>query len=377
MRRVLTALVWFLVTILVISGCTQNKNTSPAPTGPTAKPQVDNHESAPASPIAFGVRIPKGAVQLGPLVRWRSDELLESYLVDLEAAQAEVTAEEERKWEEELAANPEATRPTPEPVEPFDPTSAKDSFRLLDEPPRADTFLSLMRIDGEPTLVVRSLIAQLAALLPDADLPTDNLADFCDAKDRRIVRCSLDVEGTTEVGRELSVHLRVDPGDINTRTGNVASADRPVMVLLMRQLGDPHQAQAIKEAEIIRDVLDVTTIPETSDFIWPKMDESAPIEGPLIDQWIAPTSVSVLLTGRRPAFATIVAPRASMASDVAISFMHKMLNKQPPEPDVIVDLNERIISRHAHREDGVTVRTVQLTSARGNFVTLLLLPNGW
>src|SRR5690554_1851605 len=112
MRTSVIALFGSAALTLSLAACTPSiEPIISDPAGETGDPAAV-HESAPASPIAFGISVPHGAVQLGPLVRWRSPELIKSYKVDLDAIEAEEEAERIREIEERQAEDPEWTPPT-------------------------------------------------------------------------------------------------------------------------------------------------------------------------------------------------------------------------------------------------------------------------
>ncbi|MET1133810.1 MAG: hypothetical protein ABWX60_10360, partial [Aeromicrobium sp.] len=214
MRR-LTAAIAATAAILTLIGCTSDGGL-PSADRTTVPPEIDSHESGPASPIAYGLSVPAGATQLGPLVRYRSERLIDAFKPELDAVRAEQALEDAREAEEE---GTDAT-PTPTPTPTIDTRPEGDLFEDLDDPPKPDTFVSLMRVDGNPTLVVRRLLAELDVLLPESEIVTDDLSAYCKAKDRRITGCDLDITGTTPVGRDLRVQMTVDPGRVATRTGN-------------------------------------------------------------------------------------------------------------------------------------------------------------
>ena len=70
-----------VVLLAVMAGCDpaggglsqdpRSTSDRPAPT------DVSEHESGPESPIAYGLQVPRGATQVGPLVRYRSERLIE------------------------------------------------------------------------------------------------------------------------------------------------------------------------------------------------------------------------------------------------------------------------------------------------------------
>lgn len=377
MRKSVIALFGSAALLLSLAACTPSiEPIISDPAGETGDPAAV-HESAPASPIAFGISVPHGAVQLGPLVRWRSPELIKSYKVDLDAIEAEEEAERIREIEERQAEDPEWTPPTPTPSPTGAPESRRDSFAKLDEQPRADTFVSLMRITGKPTPVVRSVLAQISVLLPEEEIVTDNLSEYCTAKNRRIQQCSLSVTGETPAGRTLSIKLTVDPGDVAERTGLVAAQERPVMVLYIKDIGDPRESQANRDPERLQSPEDISTVTEKTGWIWPRMDESASETGPIIGDWAPPASATILLTGTKPAFATMSTYRTSISNEIAEKFTRTKLGDVEPRYDSIADLNESVISSYGETESGEQIRAVRIASARGNFVTVFVLPKGW
>jgi len=362
MRR-LTAAAAAASVMLCLGACTSG-STNPPPDTTTDAPEINAHESGPASPIAYGISVPDGAVQMGPLLRWRSPELVAAYKPELEAAQAEQAVEEQEDQE-----TPETT-PTTTPT--VDNRPEGDSFEDLDEPPKPDTFVSLMRVDAAPTLVVRRMLAELSVLLPDAGIVTDDLSAYCEATDRRITGCDLDVTGTTPSGRELRAHLTVDPGDLATRTGNVASLEQPVMTLTIAYVGDPREGQQDRSSEQLADPPDVEDEAEATGWIWPKMDEDAPADGPVIDGYTPPSSATVLLSGQHPRFATMTALRASIATEIGEVFTGARVDPADLSRDVVADLNEVIVTTWGPGERGTGVRTVHTLSARGNYLALFV-----
>ena len=138
MRRRAAALAACLL-IGVTTGCDQPVGgTLPDPTDTSNRPaptDVSEHESGPESPIAFGLQVPRGATQVGPLVRYRSKRLIDAYRPELDAAQAQRDAEQQRRRDEAEANGTPLPPPTPTPTtQPSD-----DTFKLLDSPPKPDT----------------------------------------------------------------------------------------------------------------------------------------------------------------------------------------------------------------------------------------------
>lgn len=364
MRRLTAAVAATL--LMTLAGCTST-STIPGADRATTPPEIDAHETGPASPIAYGLSVPAGASQLGPLVRYRSERLIDAYKPELEAVQAEKALEEQ----EELGTEP-TTAPTTEPT--ISTRPELDAFDDLDDPPRPDTFVSLMRIDGDPTLVVRRLLAELDVLLPEAGIVTDDLSAYCKARDRRVTGCSLDVTSTTPGARELRVQLDVDPGRVDTRTGNLASLEHPVMTLRVAYVGDPRKGQENRAGEDLDDPEDIESTTEKTGWIWPKMDEDAPPGSPAVDGYTPPSSATVLISGRRPQFATMTTLRASIATEITEAFTGTRVAEGALKRDVISDLNEVIVTTWGPGRNGTIVRTVHTLSARGNYLSLFVTP---
>src|SRR4051794_10488610 len=97
MTKRTTATVLACAVLAVLTGCTSSKGATiddPTATATTVKPaDVSEHESGPESPITYGFEVPRGATQLGPLVRFRSARLIAAYQPELDAAIAQKAAE--------------------------------------------------------------------------------------------------------------------------------------------------------------------------------------------------------------------------------------------------------------------------------------------
>lgn len=149
------------------------------------------------------------------------------------------------------------------------------------------------------------------------------------------------------------------------------------MVLYIRDIGDPRESQANRAPERLGAPPDISQTPEKSEWIWPRMDESASIEGEIIGGWTPPASATVLLTGKRPAFASMTTYRTSISHEISESFTNSLLDPESVQVDSIADLNESVISMYGTGKNGQQVRAVRIGSARGSFVSLFVLPKGW
>lgn len=367
MRRFATPLL--LVGVLALGACDAR---SQGDTSPTANASASartgdavEHESGPQSPIIYGLEVPSGATQLGPLVRYRSPQLIEAYQPELDAAEAARAAGEE---DEEL---PDGVQPTPTETTRPATRPSDDTFALIDDAPRPDVTISLLRIDGSPTQVLRRLIAQVNAVLPDANLRDDDLSQYCQAQDRRITGCTVQAEGKTADQRDIRITITADPGDLTTRTAYPASRRRPVMTVQAQYIGDPRSGQlepSASSAEVPRDVKGK----DTSGLFWPSMDVQAPKDTPLLDgRWTVPSTGMLLLSGDRPRFAAVVAGRVREADAIAEKFAASV---GTPTEDVVEDLNEISTTYTSRGADGGLARATFVLSARGSYAMLFYTP---
>lgn len=363
-----------LVALSLVAACDGGGSPDdPTPTSTqttTQPPDVTEHESGPESPITYGLLVPRGATQLAPLIRFRSARLIAAYLPELKAAQAQKDAEARDEAAEEAS---EGTPPTPTTPTP-DTRPSDDSFKLLEDPPKPDSTVSLMRIDGSPTDVVRRMLAQIDALLPDAGVVTDDLGEYCRSSLRRITSCRLAVQGIAQDDREIRVVMTVDPGILKTRTSGPSDLTRPVMTLSVEYVGEPRQGQLSRESNSLDGVKSIEDEPEKSALIWPKMDEDAPATSKLLNGWTAPTSATILLSGYRPRFAVITASRAVDADVTAEQYVLGNSPNGHITKDVVEDLNEVSTTYTTRTKNGATARATYVLSARGNYTVLFYEP---
>ncbi len=358
--------------LLLIAGCEQGTGSStPDPTRSSSTPSSNNvsaHESGPDSPIAYGFQVPSGATQVGPLVRYRSTRLINAYKTELDAARAQRDAEQQRRRTEAEAEGTPLPPPSPTPTtEPSD-----DTFKLLDSPPKPDTTVSLMRIDGSRTDAVRRMLVQIDAVLPDAGVETGDISQYCEARDRRITGCSLRVKGRTANERDLRVTLTVDPGNVRTRTSPPATNGRPVMTFEVAYVGDPRRGQVDRQGDGNVDVPNALPQPDATDLIWPKMDEDASLADPLFNRWRAPLGSTVLLSGFGPAFVAVATDKALDADHIASQFVESVSDE--PAKDVVEDLNEITTTYTAKGKNGERAMASYILSARGYYAMLFYTP---
>jgi len=363
-----------VVALSLVAACDgRSSGADPTPTSTqttTTAPDVTEHESGPESPITYGLQVPRGATQLGPLIRYRSARLIAAFLPELKAAQAQKDAEARDKEAEQAS---EGTPPTPTTPTP-DTRPSDDTFKLLEDRPRPDSSISLMRIDGSPSDVVRRMLSQIAALLPDSGVSTDNLGDYCSSKERRITSCRLAISGIANGDREIRVVMTVDPGSISTRTSGPSDLTRPVMTVSVEYVGEPRKGQLSRESTSLDGVKGIDSSPDKSGLIWPKMDEDAPATSKLLNGWTAPTSATILLSGYHPEFVVITAKRAIDADVTAEQYVLRNSPNGRITKDVVEDLNEVSTTYTTQTKDGGTARATYVLSARGNYTVLFYDP---
>jgi hypothetical protein len=343
----------------------------PTRTTTSATPtDVTEHESGPESPIAYGFKVPTGASQVGPLVRYRSDRLIEAYRPELEAAEARHDADLQRRRDEAEGRGTPLPPPTPTPTPTAPPTD--DTFRVLKAPPKPDTTISVMRINGQPTRVVRAMLAQIDVILPKAGIVRSDITRYCDATRRRVVHCHVSAEGRTPTGRDIAVTLDVDPGNIRTRTAPPSSNQRPIMYLKVEYIGDPREGQENRRGDSNISVPASVQVRDRSGFIWPKMDLDAARSSNLLNKWRAPKDARLLLSGYTPAFAVLSTTKALDASSIASTYA--LGNDENAKVDVVEDLNEITTTYRATTPDGGEALASYILSARGYYAVLFYTP---
>lgn len=365
--------------LVALSACQSSSSPTdedPSPTpsvtaAPTAEqPDLSEHESGPESPIAYGLYVPTGATQLGPLFRYRSSRLISAYRPELEAALAQKAAEEAEQLAEDVADGTPSPTPTPVPTTRPSP----DSFKLIDDAPRPDTSISLMRIDGDPSDVTRRMLAQIDAAIPSADLVLDDLSQYCTAEERRITSCRVVVQGITEGNREIRVTMNVDTGQLATRTAPPAALTRPVMQVTAEYMGDARAGQLGRDTGSLDDVAEIRSEDEKSGLIWPKMDLDADNATPLVNGWVAPPAARLLVSGFTPPFVAMTTEKAAEADQIAEQFVLANSAKGYVTKDVAEDLNSVSTMYATRAADGAIARAVYISSARGNYVALFYNP---
>lgn len=368
---------WSVVALLLAACQGGSSDPAPDPTASataTASPEADVaiFESGPDSPIGYGLTVPAGATQLGPLSRIRSEQMIKTYAPDLLAAQSLRDADRRENLAEQRAENPDQVVPVPLPTP--DTRPSQDSFRPLEEQPRPDTVISTMRIDGSPTVVVLRMMAQIAAMLPDADVPT-RLSEMCTESDMRITGCTAEVTGTTADDREVRAVVTVDPGNVETRTSAPSALRQPVMTLQVRYVGDVRSGQQERESGDIGEIAEISPDVDPEGLIWPSMDLDAPADTPLVDGFVVPADAMILLSGFAPQFVELTTDKAATADLLAQKWVEERIEGDVAK-DVAVELNEVNTTYTGTSEDDTYYRATYVLSARGNYVLLQVYPPG-
>ena len=373
MRKFAVAAIAALALVSALSSC----ESSGDPTKPTAKaattkaPDVSVHESGPESPIAYGLQVPKGATQLGPLVRFRSERLIAAYRPELDAALAQKAAEERERAEKAEKEGKTLSTPAPTPVN----RPSDDTFKLLETRPKPDSTVSVMRVDGNPSDVTSRMISQLDALLPKAGINTKDLSEYCRSSENRYTGCDLDIRGTTVGDRDIHVTLTVDPGNIKTRTAPPAAKTRPLMILSITHVGEPRTGQLDRGSNDLENLPPEDLTAPESPIIWPKMDLDAPSTDALLDgKWQAPPGATILLSGYNPDFVALNTVKGRQSDLISEEFARSAGDKGTFTKDVVEDLNEVSTTYTAERKDGKRIFGTYVLSARGNYAMLFYMP---
>lgn len=166
--------------------------------------EVIRHEAAPGTPISYGIEVPDGASQVGPLIRQRRVEVQQ--VIDDDSGRAEP---EDTQTDEEL--DPETHDPA--------------------EPAPADYTTALLRVDDDPDEVMYNMLDEIQDALPDSGIDPDKWAEYCTVTNGFYTGCELEVSGKTEENEHISIELTVDPGQPKTKIAPAGSLLRPVMAL--------------------------------------------------------------------------------------------------------------------------------------------------
>src|SRR5699024_11504150 len=100
-RRTVTAILAALMMVL-LGACTSKHEAVDAhsiPQPSDSPVNANEHESGPESPIAYGMSVPRGATQVGPIVRMRSQKLIDAYQPELDEIGRASCREREKRGE--------------------------------------------------------------------------------------------------------------------------------------------------------------------------------------------------------------------------------------------------------------------------------------
>ncbi len=355
--------------VLALASCQTGDAGAGAPTTTTTPvAAIAEHEAGPESPLAYGLTVPEGATQLGPLARYRSDRMIEAYQSELATALA---AQGVREAVRAANGNPEGVAQPEAPPITKNGRPDDDSFALLEEPPPADITAAVIRLGDEPSDAVESMVRQIAEVLPEADIDPDDIASYCTIEDERVAACKLEVQGATEDDRELAISMYVDPGDVATRTAPPSSQTQPVMEVRIQDLSDPRvtRASALRGADVPESGGDTT-----ARVVWPAMDLEAPQDTPLLYGWVRPEGATMLLSSFRPGFVSLYVPNAADAREIARTYVEGLAPGVAVTKDSYEGLNEVDVTFSATAPDGSRAVGTHVITARGNYVMLFHSP---
>lgn len=234
MKRVAGGLVMCALLAGGIACTSEDPSADPPPSKHVAVDPDDvvKHEAASGAPISYGIDVPDGAVQVGPLVRQRRAEV------------AEVIGDIPRRAEAFENDGPK-DRSEPETRDPEEPT-----------PP--DFTTAMLRIDDDPSEVVQAMLAELSDSLAGSNIDAEHWRKYCTVADGTYTGCRLHTRGKTDDDEHVAVEFTVDPGNSATKTAPAGSLLRPVMVLTLERIEppegkahDPVNAQAREEQAAI------------------------------------------------------------------------------------------------------------------------------
>ncbi|GAA1753445.1 hypothetical protein [Aeromicrobium alkaliterrae] len=369
--RVATAALSAAVVTSVLTGCQIGSGSSGSTTGqPTAPAEITDHEGGPESPIIAGLTVPTGAVQLGPLVRNRSDRVIAAYQPDLAVA---LTRQGVSDAVSAANNNADGVLQDVPPVITKSGRPDDDSFALLEDPPPADVTTALIRLDTDETQAVQSIVTQIATLLPDADIDPDDFTSYCTVVDERVTGCDLEAEGVTTDDRTLAISMRIDTGNLQTRISAPSSLTQPVMELQVQDLSDPRLERAAPDTDELP-VSPPVTAQEPDDVIWPAMDADAPADTPLLNGWVAPSDATILLSSFDPGFVVLNVASGADAREIARGYVTDAAPGSVVTTDSYEGLNEVDVTFSATAADGSIAQGTHVITARGNYVMLFYSP---
>lgn len=376
MKRIACALAVGAATATLLTSCTTASGGGDVPPeiqNPAVE-EIPEHETTAGSPMGYGMSVPEGATQLGPLVRKRSARLIATYQDQLAEARQEAAAEEAQRQAEEGL---QETTPPPS------PRPSEDTFGELEEPPEPDITTALLRVDGKPSKVFEAVLSDLDELMPENGIEPSRWSQFCKADKEVYTGCTVTQAGRTTEGDNIKVVVSVDPGDTKTLVAPPASDKRPIMTVTAQSTDDPAQTPEEPDSESSPTPTPTPTVaPSTQranvDGSFPKMEAAAPAKADaslLNSSWQIRDDVTLLLSGYRPGFAIFVADRNTNADAVARSYALAFSDKGAPTQDIVEDRNE-ISTTYAARSSkrGLVAIATYVQSGRGNYVAVFYTP---
>lgn len=374
-RRMTTAVLAATASAALVAGCSfPGSGTIGIPGAPGG---TGIHELSVDSPIGFGFRVPEGAVLVGPLMRYRSDELRGEFSEELEAALIDqAVAEGQRSLNNAETTDPDELAEladTPEP--PYE--RRRDSYHLIEEQPAPDSTYAFLRVDGDPTTAYRDILTQVREILPDSDVDPATWRDSCTLEENRISLCQVRAEGTASNGRELRVRVTIDPGDLSTRFTPAAAQERPVMAVKVNVIDG---AELDQTGSYERTPFEADPEPEDGvddDYIWPQMDVDEPTDSPnLLDgSWQVPEDTTLLLSGHDPRFAVLFSHQGAILEQTARDWVASHSDRSEMDMDILEDLNEYSTTYSANSSiEGLVARATYVQSARGTYLVMVYEP---
>ncbi|MFI5426490.1 hypothetical protein [Aeromicrobium sp. UC242_57] len=314
--------------------------------------------------------MPRGATQLGPLFRYRSARLIAAYQPELAAAEAQKAAEDADKVAEDEANG------TPSPHADARADDASQPRQLQAHRGRA----AARHVD----------LADAHRRRPDRRLPSDAGPDQRSRPDReprsRQPCDPLPVQGPAHhrlrrVGAGHDRRQARDPDQADRRSRRARDPhlpsgrpDPPGHGATVDAVGDPRTDQLGSDTGSLSDVADVKSTSDTSGLLWPKMDEDAPLDTPLVNGWTLPTDSTLLLSGFATPFAVTTNASSADADQLAEQFVVANNPQRTPRKDVVEDLNSVSTTYSVRTKDGSTARAVYVLSARGNYTAFFYIP---
>lgn len=386
MKRVVGGVVTTTVLALGLTACTSDSEPE-EPSTPTKQVAVDpeevvRHEATAGTPISFGIEVPDGAVQVGPLIRQRRIEVNE--VIEEPEGRADAFGNGDETDDDVV---PEARNPK--------------------EPLPPDFTTALLRVDDDPSEVVKNTVSELADALPDRDIDPDKWADHCAVVNGMYTGCELEVSGKTEEDERISVELTVDPGDPKTKVAPAGSLLRPVITLTIEvqrpadddggNYGDDNRddnEEKPKNAENTSNVraddgsgdepdnkgnngdngdTESENAPEPE---WPSMKRERPAKPGdwiLTPKWKVRPNTEVILSGTAPKVAMLAVKDGADADAIARRYVNRFADvATTPKIDEVEDRNERSLTFTPRNDgSGPSVAVTAVATGRGNYIELL------